>query len=207
MQVSASSIDALTFTDASGNKHNVVAYARAHAGERVILGTGARAVERELEGRGSVMVTSMQARACDSKLSSRRCVSDAMSLLVSPTEFARIPQPSDDLLMTALRQIFSNSRETKFLPPSKWGFLRDPQAFRGAVEDVCQQARLDDRFVLRVTLPNTSLHCVAVRDRQICDLATGLGWLTLTSESFATLGIQNINAGFKVVDRTLSRHD
>jgi hypothetical protein len=134
---------------------------------------------------------------------SRECVRDALALLIRSHLLLRLPQPCPDVAMWAIPQIFCNTG-LKFRKPSTWGILRDYRHYAGAIEDLCHEvtgAGTADKFILRVYIPHlhTSLHCVAVRDRQIYDPACPeLGWLPLTPASFACLGITEISAGFKI---------
>ena len=186
IQVPCSSVDHLRVTDAFGKSSSAVYTSRAQPGRPVKLGTGKRKRCDKLVGTTPIL--------------SRRCVADSMSLLISPSEFEKIPLQCDNLRMDLLPAIFANTK-VKFSRPAKWGFLRDPSNYNGAIEDLCVNAKLDDRFIIRVTLIDamTSLHCVAVRNRQICDVATGMGWMPLTAESFTQLNIGAINFGYKVM--------
>ena len=164
----------------------MIAEANARPGTRVKLGAGAR--------------SKLEESSLASAPTGRDCVSLAMALLISPKDFLHIPQPSLDLRLSALKRFFRYT-ELKLLKPSKWGILRDFCHFVGAIDDICSNATAEDKFILRVTLPPpvaTSLHCVAVRGREICDPATGQGWLPLAPASFEALGISAINTGFKI---------
>jgi hypothetical protein len=199
VQLRASNLFGITRTDHQGITTLVTKLGKARQGTRVNFGTGARLTKDEVCSCASVGV-SPQASETHSK-SPRQCVSDAMKLLLSPEEFQLIHQPSPDLLLTALLRIFSNSKETKLIKPSKWGILSDFSNFKGAIEDLCKGAKPCDKFIIRVYLPppnDTDLHCVAVRDCQMCDTATDNGWLPLTPASFDVLGISKIVTGFKI---------
>ena len=196
VQVRHSNLYGVTFTDPTGQHQHVMTVAKAGNGHRVNLGTGAR--EPEVNCLAAGLASAPQVSV------GHECVSDALLLLVSSVEFPRIPQPSADLQFNSIKQIFHHSKAIALLKPSQWGILRDARNFTDSIEDLCSYATVSDKFIFRVTLPppaSTSLHCVAVRDREICDPATGHGWLPLAPASFKTLAISAINAGFKIVPR------
>jgi len=199
VQVRASNLYGIKRTDDQGNQTLVTTLAKARQGTRVNLGIGARTKDAVCSS-ASVGVSAPQASEIHSK-PSRQCVSDAINLLVSLSEFQLIRQPSPDLLLTALPGFFRNSKATKLIKPSKWKILRDSSNFKGAIDDLCRHAKHTDKFIIQVFLPppvDTSLHCVAVRDCQICDPVTNKGWLPLTPASFDVLGISKIVTGFKI---------
>ena len=121
--------------------------------------------------------------------------------MVFKDEYALLPL-GDDLRLDVLPRIFRNSSFTLSRPVS-WGFLRDSRHYVGAVDDLCTNTKINDRFILRVTLidAKTSLHCIAVMNQQIFDPSGPLGWLPLTRESFKTMNISSINAGYKIMPK------
>ena len=203
IQVRCSQIDHLKFTDHTGRSQSAVNTARSMPGARIKLGTGA-------DSKGNMTDETTDADTYPSAavygtignrsiLSERRCVSDALYFLVPSNDYQLLPT-GDDLRLDHLPMIFRNA-SVKLLRPSKWGFIRDCTNYVGGIDDLCTHAKIDDRFLLRVTLiaARTSLHAVAVMNQQI--LSPSLGWLPLTPDSFKTMDIASINAGYKIVSK------
>ena len=190
-QVRKSNLLGMNFTDDKGQQQSVLEAVHANEGKKVKFGAGARSDGDKVGARSSAPVSDHPHEFPISS-PSHECVSDTIFFLLSSSESLHIPQPSPDLRLSVLCKIYSNT-VTKLIKPSKWGFLRSHRHFTGAIEDICTHAKAEDRFILQVTLPppiNTSLHCVAVRNLQICDPALpDKGWLPLTPASFACLGI------------------
>ena len=94
------------------------------------------------------------------------------------------------------------------LRPSKW---RMPTVYNSSTGSFCTnhisefirnaslENRKHERYVLQVYLSdtNTSLHCVAVVDRQILDPADGI-WMSLSLDSFEQLRIGRIERGYLI---------
>ena len=83
-------------------------------------------------------------------LSDRRCVSDALHFLVPSNDYQLLPT-GDDLRLDHLPMIFRNA-SVKLLRLSNWGFIRDCRNYVGGIDDLCTHVKIDDRFLLRVTL-------------------------------------------------------
>jgi hypothetical protein len=211
IQIRMSNLFGVNFSDAIGT-HSVLQYARANEGNRVRLGSGAHSkIERVTDGQTAPVDSGYAPYAYDggrsydvAPTSSRECVRDSMALLVSPSELVHIQQPCPDLLLTALPSFYRNSKHITLLQPSQWGILHDPRNFRDAINDLCTHSAPTDSFILQVHKQQaaTTLHCVAVSNKQINDPSTQFGWLPLSISSFAKLDIDRMRGGFKVVCST-----
>jgi hypothetical protein len=196
-QVARSNLESLTVSGV-----NVVDLMHANFGQWVKLAAGARDGGKSEDNPRHTEVFS-----CDSALPkpipSRECVRNAMACLIHEDLVLRIPQLGDRLIST-LPSIFRNAA-VKFIKPSRWGFLSNKGQLIGAIEELCHEfkgAGAEDKFILQVHIPRliTSLHCVAVRGRQIYDPeCPEIGWLPLTLASFACLGIDKIRDGYKII--------
>ena len=193
VQVRHSNIDHLRYTDARGKDQSAVQKAREMPDCKIKLGTGANNRCSTVKGNidddthppppggddlssssrvlGTLVITD----------SPRRCIANVLRTMVSEDEYALLPL-GDDLRLDTLPQTFRNRASFTLSRPVSWGFLRDHHHFNGTVDDLCTNAKITDRFILRVTLSetNTSLHCIGVMNRQIFDPSSTLGWLPLT---------------------------
>ena len=84
----------------------------------------------------------------------------------------------------------------------KWASARGLTCHQGnAIAFLCEHASCTNRFILRPHIggtTNTSLHAIAVQNRQICDPAIGK-WGPLTPAGFAACEIDAICGGFVLV--------